>query len=127
MTNQLTIRKYKQEDALGILKDHDEKAWALINETYGPGVTYELDGKVVACAGIRTYGMGEIWAVFADDAKGLKFTLGKESKKQLREMMEAKDLWLVIATVDETLTEEQRGFLEFLGFVKTECYCFRTE
>ena len=123
----LTIREYKQEDALGLLKDHNEKAWALINETYGPGVTYELDGKVIACAGIRTYGMGEIWAVFADDAKGLKFTLGKESKKQLREMMEAKDLWLVIATVDENTTQAQRDFLEFLGFTKTETYTFRKD
>lgn len=126
-TKQLTIRPYRQEDALGILESHDDKSWALINETYGPGVTYEQDGKVIACAGIRTYGMGEIWAVFSDDAKGIKFTLGKESIKQLHEMMETKDLWLVIATVDETTTQAQREFLEFLGFTKTETYTYRKD
>lgn len=126
-TKQLTIRAYRQEDALGLLEKHDDKAWALTNEAYGPGVTYELDGKVIACAGIRTYGMGEIWAVFSDDAKGIKFTLGKESIKQVREMMEAKDLWLVIATVDENTTQAQRDFLEFLGFEKVECYAYRKE
>lgn len=127
MTKELNIRPYKQEDALGLLKDHNDKAWALTNEAYGPGVTYELDGKVIACAGIRTYGMGEIWAVFSDDAKGIKFTLGKEAKKQVCEMMEAKDLFQVIATVDETTTQTQREFLEFLGFEKVECYVLRKD
>ena len=123
----LTIRPYKQEDALELLTDHKEKAWAKVNEAYGPGVTYELDGKVIACAGIRTYGLGEIWAVFGDEAKEIKFTLGKESRRQVREMMEKQGLWLVIATCDEKCTQTQRDFLEFLGFEKVECYALRTE
>lgn len=127
MTTKFDIRPYKQEDALGILEKHDDKAWALINEAYGVGVTYELDGKVIACAGIRDYGLGEIWAIFSDDAKGIKFSLGKESIKQLHEMMEAKDLWLVIATVDKNTTQAEREFLEFLGFTKTETYTFRRD
>lgn len=127
MTKELLIRQYRQEDALEIITDPDERAWALLNEVSGPSVSYLLDGKVVACAGIRTIGLGEIWAVFADDAKELKFTLGKEAKKQLHEMMEAKDLWLVIATVNETTSQKQRKFLEFLGFEKVECYAIRKE
>jgi len=123
----LTIRPYRQEDALNILTDHKEKAWAKVNEAYGPGVTYELDGHIVACAGIRTYGMGEIWACFADEAKELKFTLCKESKKQIMEMMEMHGLWMVIATVDDKCTKEQRDFIEFLGFEKVECYVYRKE
>ena len=123
----LTIRPYKQEDALELLTDHKEKAWAKINEVYGPGVTYELDGVVVACSGIRTFGMGEIWAVFGEGAKELKLTLCKESRRQVREMMEKMGLWLVIATCDEKTTKTQRDFLEFLGFVKTECYTYRKE
>lgn len=123
----LTIRPYRQEDALELLTEHEERAWAKVNEAYGPGVTYVLDGKVVACAGIRTVGMGEIWGVFGDGAKDLKFTLGKESKKQVLEMMENHNLWMVIATVDEKTSKQQREFLEFLGFQKTECFTFRKE
>lgn len=127
MTKVLTVRPYKQEDALGLLTDHEEKSWAKINEAYGPGVTYKLDGEVVACAGIRTFGMGEIWAVFGDGAKELKLTLGKESKRQIREMMEKHGLWMIIATVDDKCTQQQREFLEFLGFEKVECYAYRKE
>lgn len=123
----MNIRPYKQEDALGLLDDPEEKAWALVNETYGPGVTYEMDGKVIACAGIRTLGMGEIWAVFGDGAKGIKFTLGKEAKKQVLDMMDENGLWLVIATVDDEVSVPQRRFLEMLGFTKTECYTYRRE
>jgi hypothetical protein len=123
----LHIRPYEQADGLSLVKDHREQAWALVNEVYGPGVTYEMDGKVVACAGIRTFGMGEIWAVFADGAKELKFTLGKESKRQVKEMMEQYDLWMLVATVDEKCAQTQRDFLEFLGFTKTECYTYRKE
>lgn len=123
----LNIRQYRQEDALELLTDEEERSWAKINEAYGPALTYELDGKVVACSGIRTHGMGEIWAVFGEGAKELKFTLGKESKRALKKWMEENDLFLVIATVDKTLTKEQREFLEFLGFTKTETYTFRRD
>lgn len=110
-----------------LLTDPEEKAWAKINEAYGPGATYELDGKVIACAGIRTYGLGEIWGVFSDKAKDIKFTLGKESKRQLHAMMEQEDLDQVIATVDSRCTKTQRDFLEFLGFQKVECFVIRRE
>ena len=127
MTKILTIRPYVQEDALKLLTDHKEKAWAKINEAYGPGITYELDGEVVACAGVRTFGMGEIWACFNGKAKELKFTLCKESKKQIMQMMEMNQLWMIIATVDEKCTPQQREFIEFLGFEKVECYVYRKE
>ncbi len=123
----MTIRPYEQADALELLTEPEERAWAKVNEAYGPGITYELDGKVVACAGIRTFGMGEIWAVFGDKAKEFKFALGKEAKKQVLEMMEEHDLWMVIATVDEKTSQQQREFLEFLGFTKTETYTYRKE
>lgn len=122
----LTIRPYKQEDALELLTDEEERSWAKINEAYGGGVTYELDGKVIACSGIRTH-VGEIWAVFGDGAKEIKLTLCKESRRQVLEMMEAQGLWLVIATVDKNTTQAQREFLEFLGFTKTETYTFRRD
>ena len=124
---ELNIRPYKQEDALELLTDERERSWAKINEAYGPGLTYELDGKIVACSGVRTHGMGEIWAVFGPDAKELKFTLGKESKRALLKWIEEHDLFQVIATVDETTSQKQRDFLEFLGFAKVECYLLRKD
>ena len=125
MTKELNIRPYRQEDALEILTDPKERAWAKLNEVSGPGVTYELDGEVAAVAGIRTYGIGEIWASFANKAKEFKHTLLRESKRQLLKMMTQKDLWLVIATVDEGITEKQERFLKALGFTKTTCWTYR--
>lgn len=127
MTKELNIRPYKQEDALEILTDPKERSWAKLNEVSGPGVTYELDSNVVAVAGIRTYGIGEIWATFTNKAKEFKHTLLRESKRQLLKMMAQKDLWLVIATVDEGITEKQERFLKALGFTKTQCWTYRKD
>ena len=120
MTN-LNIRPYKQEDALEILTDPEEKSWAKLNEVSGPGVTYEYEGKIVAVAGIRTHGIGEIWASFTDTAKGSKRILLKESKQQVMKMMKSENLWQVIATT-KNITPQQAIFLKHLGFEKCECY-----
>jgi hypothetical protein len=124
MTN-LNIRPYKQEDALEILTDPKERSWAKLNEVSGPGVTYEYEGEIAAVSGIRTYGIGEIWASFTDKAKKFKHTLLRESKRQLLKWMAQKDLWLVIATVDEGITDKQERFLKALGFTKTVTWTYR--
>lgn len=120
----IKTRQYKQEDAFEIVTEPEERAWALLNEVSGPGVTYEQDGKIISVAGIRVHGIGEIWGAFSDTAKSIKYTLLRESRMQLHKMMEESDLWLVIATVDN-ISDQQRRFLEALGFTKTECYTYR--
>lgn len=123
LENDITSRPYKAEDALEIVNDSDELNWAKVNEAFGPGITYKKGDRIVSCAGIRTRGLGEIWGVFTNEAKGAKKELLKQSRIQIKNMMDSEKLWKVIATT-ENISKQQANFLEHLGFVKSECYIY---
>lgn len=117
------IKKFRMEDALQILSEKDQIAWAKLNEVAGPGFTWMIDGKVLACGGIRTFGVGEAWAVFSPDAKDKKKEMLRLSKDKFKEMIESLNLWQVFATTKD-ISPEQANFLEHLGFEKSECYIY---
>lgn len=120
----IEIKPYRMEDALRLLKDPDEIAWAKLNEVAGPGFTGMFDGKVLGCGGIRIYGVGEAWAIFSPEAKERKKELLRQVRSKFKEMIKTANLWQIIATT-RNLTPQQANFLEHLGFEKSECYIYR--
>ena len=121
--NDVETRKYRMEDALQILTEPAEIAWAKLNEIAGPGFTGTVDGKVIGCGGIRVYGVGSIWGVFSQEAKGRKKDLLRIARDSLKEIIETANLWQVFATTKD-VSPQQANFLEHLGFEKSECYIY---
>jgi len=123
MANKVEIKPYRMEDALQILTEPEDIAFAKLNEVAGPGFTGMLDGKVLGCGGIRINGLGEAWAVFSPEAKGMKKELLRQSKERFKDMIKLNNLWQIIATTKD-ISPQQANFLEHLGFEKTECYIY---
>ncbi len=123
MDDDITIRPYKTEDALQILDDPAKIAWAKLNEVAGPGFTWIENGKVLACGGIRTCGIGEIWAAFSPEAKKKKKTLLGKARSKIEDMIESARLWTIVAPVKD-ITPQQANFLEHIGFKKCTCYIY---
>jgi len=111
------------EDALELLTEPEDIAWAKLNEVAGTGLTWMKDGKVLGCGGIRNCGVGEAWAVFSPEAKEGKKDLLKLSRANFEEMIKKLNLWQVFATIKD-ISPQQANFLEHLGFVKSECYVY---
>lgn len=116
-------KKFRAEDALPLLTEKDQIAWAKLNEVAGPGYTWMVDGKVLGCGGIRNCGVGEAWAVFSAEAKDRKKELLRLSRETFEEMIKTLNLWQIFATTKD-ITAEQANFLEHLGFEKSECYIY---
>jgi len=117
------IRKYRMEDALEILSDKEQIAFAMLNEVAGPGFTWFKDKKVMGCGGVRVTGVGEAWAVFSEDAIKSKKDLLKLTAENFKSIIETMNLWQVFATAKD-MTQEQANFLEHLGFEKCECFIY---
>ncbi len=124
MTPDIEIKRYRAEDALQLLTEPADIAFAKLNEVAGPGFTGMKDGKVLGCGGIRTFGVGSAWAVFSPEAKGTKKDLLRLTRDNFNEIIESLKLWQVFATTKD-ISPQQANFLEHLGFEKSECYVYR--
>lgn len=123
MKNNSETKKFRAEDALPLLSDKAQIAWAKLNEVAGPGYTWMVDGKVLACGGIRNCGVGEVWGVLSPEAKKKKKELLRISRDTFEEMIKSLNLWQVFATTKD-ISPEQANFLEHLGFEKSECFVY---
>lgn len=121
--NDIEPRPYRMEDALQLLTDPNDIAWAKLNEVAGTGKTFVKDGKVLGCGGVRNCGVGEAWAIISPDAKGMKKELLRLTRDNFEEMIKTLNLWQVFATTKD-ISPQQANFLEHLGFEKSECYVY---
>ena len=81
--------------------------------TLGPSATAELDGRIIACAGIAQigFGMGTLWAFLATDS-GRHFV---RLDRCVRRMIDLPKLRRIEASADVTFAPACR-WLEILGF-----------
>lgn len=93
---------------------------ARLKQISGPGLSVFLDGKLVACAGIQTEGIGEVWASFSEEAIKKKVTLLKECRGELDGMLRVHRIWRLWSESPDT--EQRKNFIEHLGFRKIEAY-----
>lgn len=121
--SEIEIKKYRMEDALQILTEPADIAWAKLNEVVGLGFTGMVGGKVLGCGGIRNCGVGEAWAIFSPEAKEMKKELLRLTRDNFREIIKSLNLWQVFATTKD-ISPQQANFLEHLGFEKSECYIY---
>ena len=79
----------------------------------GPSVTAELDGRIIACAGVavRWSGYGTLWAFVAQDS-GPHFV---RLDRCVRRLIESANLRRIDATTEVDFSEGRR-WLELLGF-----------
>lgn len=119
----IEIRPYRMEDALQILTEPVDIAFAKLNEVAGVGFTAMVEGKVLGCGGIRTFGVGEAWGVFSPEFKERKKDMLRLSRDNFREMIKSQNLWNVFATTRD-ISPQQANFLEHLNFKKSECYIY---
>ena len=115
------------EDILGLIEankelylnlpDDQKKALAHLNIDTGTAQSYFLDGKLVACGGIRMIGLGEAWLfVNPENRTRQKKLLMRETKKEIESAVK-QGVWCMLATnsISET-------FLKHLGFKKQTMY-----
>lgn len=110
------IKPYNPDDAIELCGDESQRPNANLNQSAGPAYSLYLDKKLIACGGVRCYGVGELWLLTNDKyrQKHIKEIL-KASRQQIDLMIRENHLWRLMAE-----TKVSDNFLEHLGFVESE-------
>lgn len=110
------IKSYNPQDAIELCGDKTKLPEANLNQTAGPAYSLFLDKKLIACGGVRCYGVGELWLVTNDEQrKKHTKTILKVSREQIDFMVRENHLWRLLAE-----TKISENFLKHLGFVESE-------
>lgn len=114
----IEVIKFTPADIAIITGDRTRASIANHNCVAGPGYTVLVDGKPIACGGIRVHGCGVAWFAFSKEAEKehLK-TIIREAKKKLEEMQRENELCEVFAVSEDTDT-----WLKHLGFKKKDIF-----
>lgn len=110
------IKLYNPQDAIELCGDPTKLPEAKLNQTAGPAYSLFLDKKLIACGGVRCYGVGELWLGTNDEfrEKYIKEII-RVSREQIDFMIRENHLWRLVAE-----TESRENFLEHLGFKESE-------
>ena len=81
--SEIQIVKFSAEDFGRITGNNEMIDTARLNQIAGPCYTAIKDGKVLGCGGVRVDGVGEVWAMNSEEAKGMKLSLLRESRAWL--------------------------------------------
>ena len=114
--SKLIVKAYNPEDAIKLCGDESKRPEANLNQSAGSAYSLFLDKELIACGGVRIYGVGEMWLVTNDECrkKHIK-TILRASREQIDLMVRENSLWRLLAE-----TEISENFLEHLGFVKSK-------
>jgi len=112
--------KFNPEDACKILGSVDEVNAARINQISGPAYTAVDDDRILGCGGIRVLGVGEVWALYSEEAKAKKKDLLVHTRYWLDRMMREKSLYRLWSECPEPLPNQ--NFLKHMDFRKLEAY-----
>lgn len=110
------IKPYDPQDAVDLCDDETVRAQADLNRLAGPAYSLFLDKKIIACGGVRIYGVGEMWMLTNDENRKnhIKEIL-RASKKQIDKMIRKQKLWRIMAERNET-----GAWLKHLGFKESD-------
>lgn len=86
----------------------------------GPAVSAFIGDELVACAGIQTEGIGEVWACFSEKAIEKKLALLKTCRAELEGMMRVHRIWRLWSESPDT--EPRKNFIKRMHFRKIESY-----
>jgi len=134
----IKIGTYSNEDAIRILGTDPEICnTARLNQVSGPAYTAFKDDKPVACGGIRTVGVGEVWALYSpeivlnENERSSEFIKSEQRRKDVEEILTQTRLWLETMMRNERLwrlysespeSEANKKFLRHLGFRMIEAF-----
>ena len=105
-------KPYDPDDAIKLCGDESKRDAANLNQSAGPAFSLFLDKKVIACGGVRIYGIAELWMLTNNEyrKKYIKEIL-RASKEQVDSMIRENHLWRVMAERNEA-----DAWLKHLGF-----------
>ena len=110
------IKPFLPADAAIILGDRNCTEDANYNHATGPGFTLLKDNRPIASAGIRIYGVGELWAILSDEAKDKNIlSFMKKFRKQLEDTKRAEKIAKLYA--ESTVSDI---FIEHFGLTKRD-------
>ena len=112
----IEIKPYNPQDAIDLCGDESKRDAANLNQTAGPAYSLFLDKKLVACGGMRIYGVAELFLITSDEyrKKHIK-TILKASREQIDIMVRENHIWRLLAE-----TKISDNFLKHLGFVESD-------
>jgi len=118
------IKRYIAQDAIELCGDEKKYGLALFNQA-SPAYSLFIDGKLVACGGMRI-GVGEAWFIMSDDDRdrtpdftGRKRKILSVCRKQMEELCREHSLWKLYAEPEmSTVFIKALGFTEQPTFVR---------
>lgn len=112
----IETKPYNPRDALELCGDESKLPQANLNQTAGPAYSLFLDKKLIACGGVRIYGIAELWLIKSKEfGENHTKTILRASKEQIDLMIRENHLWRLLAE-----TDNGENFLEHLGFIKSK-------
>ena len=117
--SEIKIVKFSTEDFQRITGSNDMIDAARLNQTAGPCYTAIQGNKVLGCGGVRILGVGEVWAMNSEKAKGMKLSLLRETRERLEVIMRNHALQILWS---EAPIPCNQNFIEHLKFTKIQAY-----
>lgn len=110
------IKPYDPNDAIKLCGDESKRDAANLNQSAGPAFSLFLDKKIIACGGVRIYGLGEMWMLTTDEyrKKHIK-SIMRATKEQIDLMVRENHLWRLMAERNEA-----DAWLKHLGFKESD-------
>ena len=104
------------------MSDEQKKYLANLNVLTGTSESFFLNGRIVAVGGVRYTGLGEAWMITPPATRELSCALLRNTKLNLKRIIEEKNLWRVFAT-----SQISENFLQHCGFVKEPAHIWTRE
>lgn len=110
------IKPYDPEDAIKLCGDESKRPQANLNQSAGPAFSLFKDKKIIACGGVRIWGLGEMWMLTTDEyrKKHIK-SIMRATKEQIDLMVRENHLWRLMAERNEA-----DAWLKHLGFKESD-------
>ena len=107
------IKPFIPADAVKITGDKTCLPAAELNLASGPGFTIFDGKKILACGGVRIYGIGEAWFLMAPGNEGRIKSIMRQTRETLEGIQRDRELYKIYA---ENIVSET--FIKHLGFEK---------
>lgn len=113
------IKPYNPDDAIELCGDKTKREAANLNQVSGGengSFSLFIDKKIIACGGVRIYGVGELWMISNNEnlKKHIK-SIMRATKEQIDLMIRENHLWRLMAERNEA-----DAWLKHLGFKESD-------
>lgn len=117
----IEVRGFNPKDAIAIMGCSELQA--SINQNAGEARSYFYQGKLVACGGVREYGVGEPWLIIdAETARKNATLLIRALRDQMDAIVRQQKLWRMFAE-----TKTNGTLLKHLGFEEKPAFFWQMD